>query len=146
MAKMTTDFLSIFNGATAEDLEAIRARQRELEKELSGLAAIEKALNVRLNGKAERKTKKKTAAPETNGSANGAVLNLDERRRKVVRYLMANGSKSRQKVAEANGIGFAGRSCITEVLNCKSFHVTPDGMVTVTGLGEESVKGFHGLD
>lgn len=132
MAK-ASDIITAFNAASADDLEALRAQIAGLEKQTDGLRAIEKALAVRIHGRKPRKSPAK-AVPSANGDG------LDAKRRKVLVYLMANGAKPMSKIADACGINSQGPGCLSKVLEHAWFHKAPDGMVTLSSLGDREAR------
>lgn len=128
--------IEAFSGATQEDLDAIRMRREDLQKEIDALASIERALDVRLNGKAKRKSPEKKTPTASPASATLNSGSLAERRKKVAVYIFANGAKSHQKLSEACGIAKVGPICLSQVVGCDYFHVAPDGIVSLTDKGE----------
>lgn len=75
MAKQETKpgapaLLAAVQSATAADLETIRARVGELRKELDAMVAIERVVDIRLNGKPQR------AAPGTKKTPKGEKSEL----------------------------------------------------------------------
>lgn len=64
MAKDTAkpSLLDVLEKATTEDLDAVREQIAEHEKQLDSLRAVEKLLNIRINGKPERKKPVRKAA------------------------------------------------------------------------------------
>lgn len=129
------NIIDAFKSATAEDLESLQDQISDVEKQLEGLYAIEKALNIRINGKPAWKGKGKggksaSSAAPPQGVTDSALL---AKRQKVAAYLKANGPKSTQKISEVTGISQRGPGCLSVVLACDQFHTNPDGMVSLTG-------------
>lgn len=146
----TLDFVDAFINATADDLAAIREKIANHEKQLDGLRAVEQALDLRLNGKQQAR---RPAAPAegvwkgccppiiagTAGAvARGIAAVVEEKRRRVALYLMANGPKLKEAVGKACTIAVQGPGCLSRVLECDWFHVNPDGMVSITDKGERA--------
>lgn len=134
-----TDFLAVFNSATADDLARIQGSIAVKEKELDGLRAIEKILAVKINGapiRAAHGAKKAARAAEAAGA--DSTASVMERRKKVLMYLRANGAKSLDKISEATGISRLGPNCLTVVVRCDWFHTSPENIVSVTDKGDRA--------
>lgn len=135
--------LESLEGATEEDLAAVRRQIADHLKAADKLKLVEKILDAQINGL------KKRVAPQRNTEADGVPPTwtgssnqdtIKERQGKVAKYLLANGAKSKTKVGEANGIAAGGRCNLGMVLDCEFFHVTPDGMVCLTDKGERFAR------
>lgn len=143
----TVDILQAFTNATPDDLEQVRARRDELQKQIDSLDAIERALDVRINGKKPRQVKgKKGAGGGANSTPSGVAANaafddfaLKEKRHKIIAYLRAKGMKSKTKMSEDLGFAFVGRNNLHLLLACDLFHVNADGMVSLSAKGEREV-------
>lgn len=146
-ATVTVDILQAFTNATPDDLEQVRARRDELQKQIDSLDAIERALDVRINGKKPRQVKGKKGASGGGTSANSAdggdPLSLLDKRHKIVAYLRAKGMKSKTKMSEDLGFALVGRNNLHLLLACDLFHVNADGMVTLTTKGDRETILAH---
>lgn len=95
----TLDVLTAFRVAKAEDLEQIRENIAELERELDTLHIIERALNIRIHGKPERKK------PEKRKTTGGRVLHGFQRpdHRSADRPLPRSAGRPLQAVSDRRG-------------------------------------------
>ena len=138
MAKSDISFLDVFESSTHDDLDAVREQIKSYQAKLAGLEAVERALDRKLNGKKERAKPTKKSTPSSADSNGEPSPNLIDKRRKVAAFITANGQKSRTKIAESVGISTQGMNNINTVLDCDWFHVSPEGMVTLTVVGERA--------
>jgi len=131
------DLLEALNSATKEDLEAIRKRIDETEGLLASLRGLYRLLSTRFGEKEERppKPQRQTMTVPQEGD-----FALNEKRRKVAMYLVANGPKSQTKLSEVTGIARTGPGCISKVVAHAWFHVDPQGVVSVTAVGEDAIR------
>lgn len=126
MAKQTTerpDLVAVLRGATAEDKSRIDARIDELTKELESLRIVQKLLDVKLNGKAPRKTpQRKPAVAGTTRAAPGGGKTAKER---VYDYLAAQGRPCKPAlIAQDIGLNV---THVYQVLQDTWFEKTEDG-------------------
>jgi len=129
------DVVAMLNAATADDLENVRGRIAELGKELDGLRAVEKLLDVRLNGKPERAKPQRRVKLSPSFAAAGNS-GLQERQKKVLMHLRARGGLTKAQLSKETGIALQGPNCLAVVLDLDWFHVSPEGMVTLTSKGD----------
>lgn len=144
------DLVALFSQAKPEDLERVRARIEQKAKEaadvaaayareIDGLKAIAAALDVRLNGKPERKRPgpKKKAQPAEGINGNGLQVTIKDRQRLVIETLKRHGgSMVVERLAEAAGISRFGMGSLANVLKSDLFHTNPNGLVTLTSKGD----------
>lgn len=138
MATAKTDILQAFEEASEDDLALVRLKMADLEKQLDALRAVEKCLDIRLNGKVDRRKKPAAASRPTESAAAIADGVMHEKRKKVAAYLRANGAKPLQKLSEITGISMRGPGCLSVVVTHAWFHVNAEGIVTLTAQGNSS--------
>lgn len=133
--------LSTIEQATQADLEAIKARGDELEKQLAGVRQAQKLVEVKLNGPTKRgPNKKKAEKAEEKAAIVQTSGNDAEKRKRILVYLRANGPKSKTKLSEVTGIAMHGPSSLGSLVNNHPwFHVDADGMVKTTSAGDSVV-------
>lgn len=88
--------VQILKQAGPDDLAEVDARIAELQGELDSLSVIRKALDVKVNGKPERKTR--------SPSAKGAAIQKGKRRAEIIRYLEHAGAKKPAIIAADTGV------------------------------------------
>lgn len=133
MAKL--ELLTVLEGATEQDLQTVREKIAEKQKEIDSLLAVEKVLCVRLHGKPERKN-----AAKKNAAVDGGDDSMKAKRAKVGRHLAAKGSMTLDRLSQEVSISRFGPGAIGSVLQCDLFHVRPDGQVSLTDKGMQFYK------
>lgn len=143
------DLVQALVAATSDDLQKIRNRKGELEKELASLSVVEKALVVLLgleppkkdrmaNARAAKEANKQQPAPnvvEPGPTSFEENEKLRQRRMTVVKYLQSNRPCTKDKLSEVTGYAQTARLNLGQVLDCDWFHVNPDGVVSLTEKG-----------
>lgn len=125
--------VSILAGASEQDLEEIQERIRALEQEVDSLKVVEKALDIRLNGRATKRVGRKPKAEATNGHAplnrlplSGKGETTSTHRMKVVEYLKRVGAAKPAVICNDCDIP---KGSITAVLDHEEFKRGVDGFV-----------------
>jgi hypothetical protein len=94
---------------------------------------------ARRRGNPRRRNPRSAASHRQKRGGGNGDSKLEEKRRKVIDYLRANGPKSREKVADATGISKFGPGSIGSVLADERFHISADGIVSTTTRAERGV-------
>ena len=117
------DLVQMIQAATAEDKAQVDARIDEISKELESLRLVQKLLDVKLNGKPERKAPQKRQARA--GSTDGKTPREPTQRERVYDYLSVQGRPVKPAtIASDTGIPVAS---VYTLLSHEWFKKTEDG-------------------
>ena len=136
MAKASV--LDILANATEKDLDEVIERRKTLQREADALGVLERALDVKLNGKPERAKpgprKQATVGGGEPAAAAGRGTAFMEYRRKAAQHILKNGRTKQALLCHAAGIP-SGSS--TAVFDHEWFQRDPDG-IGLTAIGKHA--------
>lgn len=124
-APLATRIRELLSEATAEDVKVIDEQIAAKQAEIETLKSDRKLLA--------------DAAGTPEGVVRIPASDIPARRKKVLAYLKANGPKSSVALAEQTGINRQGPGNLASVLAYEWFHVSPEGMVTLTDKGDRAI-------
>lgn len=148
-ASVASQLRDLLTRATEADVAEIDAEIAAKEGELASLRANRDLLAKAVGLEPAKRTwsrKKKDddgAAAPTSPAGSAAPRGGDglvEKRRKVVKWVKANGAKHLDKVSEGTGISRFGPGALGSVVIHDWFNVTPDGTVKLTEAGERAAS------
>lgn len=144
-ASVASQLRDLLTRATEADVAEIDAEIAVKKGELASLEAnrdmLAKAIGMEPAKRAWSRKPKDESAPAAAPAAKPAAgTDLVEKRRKVARWIKANGAKHLDKVSEGTGISRFGPGALGSVVLHDWFHVTPDGTVKLTEVGERAAN------
>lgn len=148
---MENNVITVFEAATAGDLEMVRQRIQFHRDSLKLLEPLEKLLACRFGPSVPEGEDRdvELTFPITQPTLLGAKVvsptpppvkstpaisapNLKEKRQKIARWLDKNGPADVEKIFKGTLINKYGPNCISVCLSCDWFFKNPDGLYSVT--------------
>jgi hypothetical protein len=123
--------LAAIDSATGADLDSVDEAIAALDRKRESLAQVRKLIDIKLNGKPERKKPVRKAGA---GGAAGSEVTL-QRRRQLAVLLSKAAPLGRDVISQK--IGVAPGAALHAVLSCEWFAVTGSGEYRLTELGRK---------
>lgn len=131
---MVTDIIEAINSATNDDLKIVRNKIAEMTAQLCAMKMAEKLIATRLgstNDSIAARTSKPRGTPKES---------MDDRRIRVAKLVYESGPMTKRQITDTTHINQAGPGCLSQVVSCDLFHVSPDGVVSLTDEGERAAR------
>lgn len=150
LATQLRELLAQTTADDVKDLDAqILAKQAELDALKADRKMLAQAAGIEEPKKHWTQTRKAKAAPSANGATTERTVgqsvydsyDLAPRRKQLLAWLAANGSKHIDKVSGGTGIPLQGPGCVSHCIKgCDWFHLDPERYVSLTDKGERQGK------